>query len=100
MRNIDINSRRLSSTFDLYHSMNHILQEFSHLLAIKDSLNRKNEVVRRKYGQSIFLEIPDNRTCADAGIGDDYCVCSVPVKISSDRADAVVIAPLRLNLSI
>ncbi|CAG7659329.1 unnamed protein product, partial [Allacma fusca] len=54
MRNIDINSRRLSSTFDLYHSMNHVLQEFSNLPPIKDSMNRKNEVVRRKYGQSIF----------------------------------------------
>ncbi|CAG7830209.1 unnamed protein product, partial [Allacma fusca] len=87
MRNIDINSRRLSSTFDLYHSLDHVLREFSNLPAIKDSLNRENEVVRRKYGQSIFLEIPDNRTCADAGIEDDFCVCSVPVKINSDRAD-------------
>ncbi|CAG7825182.1 unnamed protein product, partial [Allacma fusca] len=100
LMNIDINSRRLSSTFDLYHSLDHVLREFSNLPPIKESLNRKNEAVRRIYGQSIFLEIPDNRTCADAGIGDDYCVCSVPVKLNSDRADvrmAVEVAIGQIN---
>ncbi|CAG7787033.1 unnamed protein product, partial [Allacma fusca] len=88
---------RLSSSFDLYHSMNHVLQEFSNLSPVKNSLNRKNEVVQRKYGQSIFLEIPDNRTCADAGIEDDFCACNVPFKINSDREDVRMAAKIAIG---
>ncbi|CAG7785579.1 unnamed protein product [Allacma fusca] len=100
MKNVVINSGRVCSPFDLYHSLNHVLQEFSNLPPVVDPFNRRNEVVRRKYGQSIFLEIPDNRTCADAGIGDEYCACTIPVKINSDRADvrmAVEIAIGQIN---
>ena len=38
-------------------------------------------VLKRKHGQSLFKGIPFNRTCEDAGIGGEFCACSLPKRI-------------------
>ncbi|XP_050331376.1 uncharacterized protein LOC126760038 [Bactrocera neohumeralis] len=68
MKNLQINQRRLTTPYDIYATMKHILEvaepekEFPYL---NDSI----------HGVSIFREIPEDRTCDNAGIPEHWCVC-------------------------
>ncbi|XP_068217921.1 uncharacterized protein [Palaemon carinicauda] len=64
--NMATNTRRLTSTFDLYVTLRDILRRDYATLG---------ESIPAKYGQSLFQEVPLNRTCEDAGIPDKYCSC-------------------------
>lgn len=56
-----LNTRRLTSQFDIHATLRHLLDE---------------EPPRdEKYGHSLFSPIPLNRTCEQAGIPDEYCTC-------------------------
>lgn len=59
------NSQIISSPFDLYATM-------KHLLTFPD----KRLVDTTGIGASLFEPLPDNRTCEDTGITDNYCPCS------------------------
>ncbi|XP_049303315.1 uncharacterized protein LOC105222033 [Bactrocera dorsalis] len=73
MKNLQINQRRLTTTYDIYATMKHILEvaepekEFPYL----------NGTI---HGVSIFREIPEDRTCDNAGIPEHWCAC-VPYEI-------------------
>ncbi|XP_050316765.1 uncharacterized protein LOC126750949 [Bactrocera neohumeralis] len=81
MKNLQINQRRLTSPYDIYATMRHILEvaepenEFPYL----------NGTIR---GVSIFREIPENRTCNDAGIPEHWCTC-VPYE-TVDKNDELI----------
>lgn len=64
-KNVLTNTRRLSTPFDVYDTLKHIL------------LNKPNDIVRdtNSKGISLFNEIPENRTCKDAFISPQYCTC-------------------------
>ncbi|XP_066974895.1 uncharacterized protein [Macrobrachium rosenbergii] len=64
--NLSTNERRLTSTFDLYVTLRDILRrDYAH----------PRESTPAKYGQSLFQEVPFNRTCEHAGIPDKFCSC-------------------------
>ena len=58
------NSRIISSPFDLYATM-------KHLLTFPD----KSLVQTAGIGASLFEPLPEDRTCEDTGIPDNYCPC-------------------------
>ncbi len=65
-RNLQINSERLTSPFDVYETF-------------KDILNFDIDAIKlpqkRKRGMSLFREIPRNRTCAHAHVAPHWCAC-------------------------
>ncbi|XP_028412226.1 uncharacterized protein LOC114535046 isoform X2 [Dendronephthya gigantea] len=62
MRNLKINRGRLTSWFDVYAT-------FRHVLSYPDL---PTGITR---GQSLFVEVPKNRTCKDAGTVEHWCPC-------------------------
>ena len=56
------NTKRLTSWFDVYAT-------FRHMLSYPDLPSDL------KHGQSLFIEVPQSRTCTDAGIPDHWCPC-------------------------
>lgn len=83
------NSRIISSPFDLYATM-------KHLLTFPD----QRLVETTGIGASLFEPLPDNRTCEDTGISDNYCPClrwqSIDISHPHVR-EAVKVAVLHIN---
>jgi hypothetical protein len=68
---LGINSReRVTTHIDLYWTLSHLLYFDKPSLASSVGL-----------GQSLFSEVPKNRTCDDMGIPTLYCACKQPVDI-------------------
>ena len=62
MANLKKNRKRLTSWFDVYAT-------FRHLLSYPEP---PKDLTR---GQSLFYEVPESRTCKDAGTVDHWCPC-------------------------
>lgn len=58
------NTRIISSPFDLYATMKHLLTFPEKTLVEPDTI-----------GKSLFEPLPDDRKCEDTGIPDNYCPC-------------------------
>lgn len=56
------NARRLTSQFDVHATLKHLLNEAP--------------PTEERYGKSLFTPIPINRTCPEAGIPDEFCLCN------------------------
>lgn len=69
--NLKLNSGRLTSHFDVFQTMLHILRSFS-------SGHRYDSNGKYRYGQSLLDEVPENRTCEQAGVTVNFCACSRP----------------------
>jgi hypothetical protein len=67
--NLKVNENRLISPFDLHVTMKHILKLYS---KYNDDLSAES----CEKCQSLFNEVPHNRTCMDAGISNEWCACS------------------------
>ena len=67
MRVFRINQNRLTSHYDTYATM-------QDLLNFKGVVGPKGKLGERSI--SLFREIPEERTCADAQIPAEYCVCA------------------------
>ena len=77
--NLKLNTKRLTTFFDLYQTMVDILQrnfEFPTILSVDGKVR----------GISLLGLLPESRSCADAWIPEHYCACysSVPISISTD----------------
>lgn len=77
-RNLETNTKRLSTVYDAHETLVDILR--SDFLRSKTALNENEKLPR---GISFFREIPEKRSCDDAAIPGDYCVCN-----SYDQMDA------------
>ena len=75
--------RRLSSPYDLFATMSHVLDTFTNTTQLPLEKSRNGTIFHRKYGQSLFSEIPLTRDCASAGVLDDFCACVVPTKVAT-----------------
>ncbi|XP_041674579.1 LOW QUALITY PROTEIN: uncharacterized protein LOC108110642 [Drosophila eugracilis] len=64
-----INSKRLTSPYDLHLTLQHLLELGERWPRAVDKL------VDCPTCQTLFAPIPENRTCSDAGIGETYCPC-------------------------
>ncbi|CAH1390795.1 unnamed protein product [Nezara viridula] len=81
IRNLKANRRRLTTHFDLHET----------LLDLVDLNNLQDEVIiertnflyhNARRGISLFLPIPENRTCEDAGITENWCTCYTSKSVS------------------
>uniref|UniRef100_A0A034VB08 Uncharacterized protein n=1 Tax=Bactrocera dorsalis TaxID=27457 RepID=A0A034VB08_BACDO len=70
---LQTNQKRLTTPYDIYATMKHILE-------VAQPEMEFPEVNGTMRGISIFREIPENRTCNDAGIPEHWCTC-VPYEI-------------------
>ncbi|GAB6019678.1 hypothetical protein CHUAL_001234 [Chamberlinius hualienensis] len=80
-QNLLINSRRLTTPFDLHYTFKHILKLQS---------NSCNDFSDFDVGMSLFTEIPEDRTCDDAGIDPEFCACDEDVAVGVD--DEIVLS--------
>ncbi|EDV58314.2 uncharacterized protein LOC6542248 [Drosophila erecta] len=64
-----INSKRLTSPYDLHLTLQHLLELGERWPHAVDKL------VDCPTCQTLFAPVPENRTCSDAGIGESNCPC-------------------------
>lgn len=72
--NLQKNINRLTSTFDVHEMIMDIVDN-----KFRDSENEL-EFQQRRIGTSLFEGIPVNRTCKDAKIPDNFCVCQEQIR--------------------
>lgn len=65
-KNLQQNTKRLTSPYDMHQTLKDIIS-FSFMGEDKPNYTNK--------GISLFKPIPEERTCADAGISENYCTC-------------------------
>ena len=68
-KNLKTNTNRLTSWFDSYVTLNHLL-------------DYPNEPKKQKHGVSLLTEVPLERTCSDAGIPTHWCPCVLWSEVS------------------
>ncbi|KOB70455.1 Uncharacterized protein OBRU01_05477 [Operophtera brumata] len=95
---LKLNSKRLTTPFDLYATLSDLVD--------LNSINNTSLLSRSKmnYGHdrgiSLFLPIPDNRTCKAADIEEHWCTCHKDVAVSKTRPEVLDAADsLLLNLN-
>jgi len=69
VKNLKVNRDRLSSPFDIYVTLQHILN-------LNLPIDDKPEAISCPTCQSLFSELPFNRTCADAAVDKQWCACA------------------------
>ncbi|XP_052853354.1 uncharacterized protein LOC128262843 [Drosophila gunungcola] len=72
VKNLKTNRNRLSSNYDLYMTLQHLLQLDSKSM---DDFPENFKARQCKSCQSLFFELPFNRTCQMAGIEEKWCCC-------------------------
>uniref|UniRef100_A0A0K8TC27 Uncharacterized protein n=1 Tax=Lygus hesperus TaxID=30085 RepID=A0A0K8TC27_LYGHE len=91
VESLTLNSRRLSTPFDIYKTLLDILYKKYQSIPnnYTDEPNRIHfnpHFKERGHGISLFSKIPVNRTCTTAGIPPEWCACStlqvVPTNIT------------------
>ncbi|XP_070499360.1 uncharacterized protein [Chironomus tepperi] len=81
VQNLKINRNRLSNPYDLHMTLKHILELSARIDPLPQALSCPD-------CQSIFKELPWNRSCADAKIDIHWCTCTVYTTI--DKKDSIV----------
>ncbi|XP_030766992.1 uncharacterized protein LOC115890793 isoform X2 [Sitophilus oryzae] len=76
-RNFDDNTKLLTSTYDMYMTLQHILSLSGTNYTMRPSLACPN-------CRSLFEKIPLERSCNDAGIPDIWCTCNLDLNTSED----------------
>ncbi|XP_030370959.1 uncharacterized protein LOC115621445 [Scaptodrosophila lebanonensis] len=81
-RALEINRNRLTSPYDIYATLQHILH-----------LNNSKADLLRPDGcpdcQSVFFDVPETRGCEDAGIPEHWCTCVMYKDISTHSEDVL-----------
>ncbi|XP_043648860.1 uncharacterized protein LOC122617190 [Drosophila teissieri] len=72
VENLKINQNRLSSSFDLHLTLHHLLQLNATSMA---DFSPKLQASQCKSCQSLFFQLPYDRNCSQAGIGEKWCSC-------------------------
>ncbi|CAH4014319.1 unnamed protein product [Pieris brassicae] len=84
-KNMYLNSHRLTTPFDIHAT----LIDLVNLESINDNNIQLRSSTQYTNARSIslFLSIPDNRTCKAAGIEDHWCTCNKGIKLSTHCAE-------------
>ncbi|EDV50158.2 uncharacterized protein LOC6545908 [Drosophila erecta] len=69
---LKVNQNRLSSSFDLYMTLHHLLQLNATSMA---DFRPKLQASQCKLCQSLFFQLPLDRNCSHAGIREKWCSC-------------------------
>ncbi|KAH8374634.1 hypothetical protein KR200_002278 [Drosophila serrata] len=79
IENLKANAHRLITTHDLHET----LKDLTNLENLKDeNIRRRTQQLRNDRNVSLFLPIPEERSCSSAEIPEHYCECDNYVKIS------------------
>ena len=78
---LKINTNRLVSNYDLHLTLRDI--------ALQSFVRSSNPQSLYGHGQSLFLEVSENRTCADAGVPEHFCTCYKLQDISPSNKTAL-----------
>ena len=83
MKNLRSNSEILTSHFDVYQTLRHII-----------SLSNNTQYTRnRKIGNSLFTDITSlNRTCEDCGVPIHYCPCLQSTVVSTKDINVITVS--------
>lgn len=93
-KNINQNKHRLTTHFDVHETMKDLLN----LDSLEDKvLKWRISTMRHTRGISLFLPIPENRTCESAGIQPIWCSCQKNQKVSTTDKTVVKAANLSLK---
>lgn len=84
--NVKLNSKRLTTPFDIYATLTDLIN----LDSIKDVRIEARTKTNYAQGRSIslFMPVPENRTCKAADIDDHWCTCHRSTKLSKDSGEA------------
>jgi hypothetical protein len=85
-----MNQDKLTSHFDTYATLKHLLQ-------VPFSAPYQND---RTIGRSLFEPIPVDRTCQEAGIADQWCVCLRWKEIDSKNVPVTLFCWLSLHIGV
>lgn len=91
-RALELNSNRLTSTYDLYATFVDILDTLGGVPGEPGHSNKRiwDHFSQPSRGQSLFKEIPLTRDCEEAGIPAWYCICNEDEeKLSPDHPIAL-----------
>lgn len=77
--NLAKNRNRLSSTFDIYMTLQHLLQ----LQSTTNADIQPNSATCPSC-QSLFFPLPINRTCSEAGITEKWCTCHPTATVTTE----------------
>ncbi|KAH8329054.1 hypothetical protein KR074_002665, partial [Drosophila pseudoananassae] len=91
IRNLAVNNNRLSSSHDIYLTLQHILE------LGKNSSQKLSQIAGCPTCQSLFKEIPKNRTCQSASQNENYCECADYMKLSAEDADKLPLGMLLVD---
>ncbi|KAL7030043.1 hypothetical protein ACKWTF_006493 [Chironomus riparius] len=88
VRNFKRNSRRLTTHYDVYETLKDLIHLDEDSLANEKIRKRSEELMERggitlPRGISLFLEVPEQRTCDSAGIESHWCTCYEKLELSS-----------------
>lgn len=87
IQNLNRNSMRLTTPYDLHETL---LDLANTKLLDDDSIKKRMGAVQGNRGISLFLEIPEDRTCQDAGIPTYYCACQgMRMKLTVDNINVI-----------
>ncbi|XP_054285123.1 uncharacterized protein LOC129001737 isoform X1 [Macrosteles quadrilineatus] len=84
--NLKRNAKKLTTPFDLHE----LLKDLTNLKQLeKETLKKRSEALQNAQtlprGISMFLPVPGDRTCPDAGIVDHWCTCHQSKDISTNN---------------
>jgi len=85
---LEENAKKLTSPYDLFQTMTHVLKEYSPSLVGDQP---------RSYGNSLFTPISSHRSCSDAGIKVNYCACLPPKKVDEGDQRITLSAEAAVN---
>lgn len=82
--NLQANSRRLTSPFDLYETLISILSLQENSTALSDFTS-----TYASRGSSLFKKISESRSCQNAGINPHWCACHETITLNVDIPEVV-----------
>lgn len=76
----------------MYKTFVQILTTFTNINNFTDSKSFQGEVIPRKFGQTLFEEIPLTRKCPEAGISENFCACVAPRRMETNNSNIIAAA--------
>lgn len=96
VRNLKENSLRFTTPYDLHETLLDLTNPAEQLN--DNSIESRTVASRDRRGMSLFLEIPENRTCQTAGVPQEYCAChDVRQTLAVDDANVVQAAKVLIE---
>ncbi|KAK7495740.1 hypothetical protein BaRGS_00012960 [Batillaria attramentaria] len=94
-KNLKINSRRLTTPFDIYATLSDLLNFTT--AGEETSADRSSSKVAVSRGMSLLREIPKERRCSEAGVTPHWCAC-LDWKHVNQSEDKFVAAAVQASL--